>query len=85
MFIQVTTGIAVVVALNLQCTPHIAIWDITVPGQCFELYKLQVASASIQLGSDVMIMLLPQHVIWKLNLSWQKRLGVSVIFGLGLL
>ncbi|RFU81565.1 integral membrane pth11 [Trichoderma arundinaceum] len=29
--------------------------------------------------------LLPQHIIWSLQMSWRKRLGVSVVFGLGLL
>ncbi|KAK4145172.1 uncharacterized protein C8A04DRAFT_36085 [Dichotomopilus funicola] len=85
-FVQITAGIATAVALNLQCIPHEAIWDFTITdAQCFKLYNLQVASASIQLASDICIFLLPQRVIWTLKMSWQKRLGVSVIFGLGLL
>lgn len=85
-FVQVTAGISIVVALNLQCIPHSAIWDITITdAQCFDLYPLQVASASIQLVSDVAIFLLPQRVIWGLKMNWQKRLGVSVIYGLGLM
>lgn len=85
--IQIMSGIGVVVALNLQCIPHRAIWDIAIQAtsKCFDLYKLQVGSASIQLISDVAILLLPQQVIWSLKMTWQKRLGVSIIFGLGLL
>jgi hypothetical protein len=87
IFVQVAAGISIVVALNMQCIPHSAIWDITIlsTSKCFNLYKLQVASASIQLISDVAILLLPQQVIWSLNMTWLKRLGVSFIFGLGLL
>lgn len=85
-FVQIGAGIATVIALNLQCIPHAAIWDITITDkQCFELYPLQVSSASIQLVSDIAIFLLPQRVIWTLKMTWQKRLGVSVVFGLGLL
>lgn len=85
-FVQIGAGIATVIALNLQCIPHAAIWDITITDkQCFELYPLQVSSASIQLVSDIAILLLPQRVIWTLKMTWQKRLGVSVVFGLGLL
>lgn len=87
IFIQVASGIGIVISLNLQCIPHRAIWDITIQAtsKCFDLYQLQVASASIQLVCDVAILLLPQQVIWSLKMSWRKRLGVSVIFGLGLL
>jgi hypothetical protein len=87
IFVQVTSGIAIVVSLNLQCIPHAAIWDLTLrpTSTCFDLYNVQIASASIQLISDVAILLLPQQVIWSLKMSWRKRLGVSLVFGLGLL
>ncbi|KAI0024628.1 hypothetical protein F4780DRAFT_795152 [Xylariomycetidae sp. FL0641] len=86
IFVQITAAIAIVVALNLQCIPHSGIWDFTIATRkCFPLYPLQVASASIQLISDVAIFCLPQRVIWTLRMSWQKRLGVSFVFGLGLL
>ncbi|KAL5338238.1 hypothetical protein BJX70DRAFT_215430 [Aspergillus crustosus] len=85
IFIQITANIAIIVALNLQCTPYKAIYDIIVPGHCFDLYKLQVGSASIHLICDMIIFLLPQRTIWTLKMSWRKRLGVSVIFGVGLL
>ncbi len=85
-FVQVAGGIAILIALCFQCIPHQAIWDLTIEDKkCFNLYNLQVPSATIQLVSDIAIFLLPQHVIWTLKMTWQKRLGVSVIFGLGLL
>lgn len=84
-FVQIAAGIAIVIALNLQCTPHTRIWDFTVPGQCFNLYTLQVISASVQLGSDIAMFCLPQYTIWALQMTWQKRLGVAAIFGMGVL
>ncbi|KAL3477400.1 hypothetical protein BJX99DRAFT_226215 [Aspergillus californicus] len=85
IFIQITANIAIIIALNLQCIPHKAIYNFRVQGDCFDLYKLQVGSASIHLICDVVIFLLPQRIIWTLKMSWRKRLGVSIIFGLGLL
>ncbi|OQE07488.1 hypothetical protein PENVUL_c013G07687 [Penicillium vulpinum] len=87
IFVQITAGIGIVVSLNMQCIPHSAIWDITIlaTSKCFDLYKLQVASASIQLISDVAILLLPQQPIWSLKMTWRKRMGVSIIFSFGLL
>ncbi|KAL2174431.1 uncharacterized protein P884DRAFT_314774 [Thermothelomyces heterothallicus CBS 202.75] len=85
-FVQIGAAVATIIALNLQCIPHQAIWDFTIPNaKCFKLYHLQVSSATIQLVSDVAIFLLPQRVIWTLKMSWRKRMGVSVIFGLGVL
>lgn len=83
--IQIAAGIAIIISLNLQCTPHQRIWDFTVPGTCWNLYTLQVISASVQLGSDVAMFCLPQHTIWTLQMTWQKRLGVAAIFGMGVL
>ncbi|EXK26310.1 hypothetical protein FOQG_14634 [Fusarium oxysporum f. sp. raphani 54005] len=31
------------------------------------------------------MVLLPQRTIWALNMNWQKKLGMSVIFGVGLI
>lgn len=85
-FVQISAAVATIIALNLQCIPHQAIWDFTIAdARCFKLYNLQVSSASIQLASDVGILLLPQRVIWTLKMSWKKRMGISVVFGLGLL
>ncbi|KAL4983731.1 hypothetical protein BDW68DRAFT_168277 [Aspergillus falconensis] len=85
ILVQITANIGIIVALNLQCIPHKAIYDVMVQGDCFDLYKLQVGSASIHLICDVIIFFLPQRIIWTLKMSWRKRLGVSIIFGLGLL
>ncbi|KAL7937156.1 hypothetical protein V8C35DRAFT_216624 [Trichoderma chlorosporum] len=84
-FVQIGAGIAIVIALNLQCTPHERLWDFRVPGTCWDLYNLQVSSAAIQLASDIAMFCLPQHTIWTLKMTWQKRLGVAAIFGMGVI
>ncbi|KAB8265105.1 hypothetical protein BDV32DRAFT_134950 [Aspergillus pseudonomiae] len=83
--IQVIAGIGIILALNLQCIPHRAIYDLTVPGKCVDLYKIQLASASVHLTCDAIMLLLPQPVIWTLKMTWRKRLGVSFVFSLGVL
>ncbi|KAK2781473.1 hypothetical protein FQN53_000564 [Emmonsiellopsis sp. PD_33] len=83
--LQITFGIACVVLLNVQCTPHESIWKAWMPERkCWNLIDLQLASGSIQLFSDVAMFLLPQKTIWNLQLSWKKKLGVSIVFGLGI-
>ncbi|KAK7221937.1 hypothetical protein V2G26_009940 [Clonostachys chloroleuca] len=85
IFVQAAALVGIVLALNLQCKPHRAIWDIRVQGDCFPISTIQISSGIIFLISDIVILLLPQHIIWKLKLKTSKKIGVSIVFGLGLL
>ncbi|KAK7211926.1 hypothetical protein V2G26_019104 [Clonostachys chloroleuca] len=44
-----------------------------------------LSSASIQVFVDISMVLLPQRLIWSLHITWQRKLGISIIFGVGLL
>ncbi|KAJ9143510.1 Integral membrane protein PTH11 [Pleurostoma richardsiae] len=83
--VQVTWGIACIILLNMQCVPHAAIWKFYLPSKCYDLNKVMLTSASVQVFTDWSMVLLPQRIIWGLQMNWQKKVGVSVIFGVGLL
>jgi hypothetical protein len=83
--IQLSFLVASVFALCFTCIPYQAIWDFTIKGKCIDKSALEITSATIHLGSDLVILALPQKVIWSLQMSWRKKLGVSVIFSLGIL
>lgn len=83
--LQVVWGIACVILLNMQCVPHAAIWEFYLPSKCYNLPSVMLTSASVQVFSDICMVLLPQKIVWGLNMNWQKKLGVSIIFGVGLL
>ncbi|KAK8100533.1 hypothetical protein PG999_010907, partial [Apiospora kogelbergensis] len=90
MFIVVLQSVVLVVItilLNVQCIPHEAIWDVTkiAGAKCFPLPILQKVSASTHFITDVIMVLLPQKVVWSLNLSMQKKVGLAFVFSLGLL
>ncbi|KAI5271204.1 hypothetical protein E4T47_05493 [Aureobasidium subglaciale] len=44
-----------------------------------------LTSASVQVVTDRSMILLPQKTIWGLQLTTRKKVGVSVVFGVGLL
>ncbi|KAI3340783.1 hypothetical protein F4824DRAFT_517226 [Ustulina deusta] len=46
---------------------------------------LDIASSAVNFLVDIGILLLPQGVIWRLNMSSKNKAGVSAIFGLGVL
>jgi hypothetical protein len=76
---------AAIIAANLSCIPQNAIWDVTVHGKCFNYKAMEMAGAAINLVSDLIILILPQRVIWTLNMSTSRKLGVSFIFAIGIL
>ncbi|KAI0412036.1 hypothetical protein F5X98DRAFT_30740 [Xylaria grammica] len=83
--IQLSFLVASVFALSFACIPYQRIWDFTIPGKCIKKSELEITSAAIHLVSDVVILVLPQKVIWSLHMSMRKKLGVSFIFSLGVL
>jgi hypothetical protein len=85
ILVQVTWGIACIVLLNMQCIPHAAIWKFYIPSRCYSLSTVMLISASVQVLSDWSMILLPQKIIWGLQMNWRKKVGVSITFGVGLL
>ncbi|KAI0198610.1 hypothetical protein F4808DRAFT_451864 [Astrocystis sublimbata] len=73
------------VAGNLSCRPFNRIWDKRIPGNCFNRKPLDLTTSSVNLLCDVFILLAPQKVIWKLRLATGKKIGVSIVFAIGLL
>lgn len=70
-----------------QCTPREKIWNpLLVGGHCpIDISRLAKASGLLNLLSDVIILCLPQVVVWNLNLPTKKKVGISLIFIMGLL
>lgn len=69
-----------------SCTPRAYYWDKTIPGgHCSNGAVLALTSAVINLLLDVAMLVLPQGMIWRLNMSTKKRVGVSTVFIIGLL
>ena len=65
------------------CNPREGIWNKLVPAKCFDTNAILISIATFNLVSDVIILILPQHVIWKLHMGRRRKLGLSAIFGLG--
>ncbi|KAI0854608.1 hypothetical protein F4860DRAFT_522964 [Xylaria cubensis] len=70
----------------LYCTPVQYHWDMSIPGgHCADDNLLSPFSAAINVALDITILLLPQRVIWKLNIPLKKKVGISSVFLMGLL
>ncbi|KAI8633209.1 hypothetical protein F5Y19DRAFT_471475 [Xylariaceae sp. FL1651] len=74
-----------IIVENVSCTPKAYWWDKSLTGHCLNGTVLALISATVNLTFDIIILILPQKVIWNLNMPVSRRLGVSVIFVIGLL
>ncbi|KAI1372416.1 hypothetical protein F4677DRAFT_449534 [Hypoxylon crocopeplum] len=82
---QAMAMVSIVFALCFVCIPYEKIWDLTLPGHCINKLNIDIGAAAVHLCTDLIILVLPQKVIWSLQMSFRKKLGVSVFFSLGIL
>lgn len=68
------------------CTPMEKAWKpLVTGGHCIDTLALNIAALSINTGSDVIILVIPHLVIWRLNMAWKHKAAVSVVFGVAIL
>jgi hypothetical protein len=80
-------GVAIIMTC-FRCRPAAKIWQPWLEGYCSSLSaqkSTDVATSFVNLAMDVVILLLPQPIIWKLNLTRQRRIGLTLVFSLGIL
>ncbi|KAF7534149.1 hypothetical protein G7054_g6453 [Neopestalotiopsis clavispora] len=67
----------------LECIPIAAVWDksITNP-KCLDLHAISVAGAISSMTTDVILMVLPIPVLWTLQISRAKRIGLVFLFAI---
>ncbi|KAK9413399.1 putative G-protein coupled receptors family 1 profile domain-containing protein [Seiridium unicorne] len=64
-----------------SCQPIAKSWDpLITDGHCIDILALNVAASTINTVSDITILILPQLVIWRLNVSLKRKLEISIIF-----
>ncbi|KAI1171057.1 hypothetical protein F4777DRAFT_583303 [Nemania sp. FL0916] len=77
--------ISALIAGNLSCFPFEYIWNKTIPGKCFHRKALDVSTAALNFLSHILILLLPQTIIWRLQMTLLRKIGVAIVFAVGLI
>lgn len=68
------------------CRPFEKNWNPTLDyGHCGSIVAEQEASAAVNLALDLIIVILPNAVLWKLRMPLRRKLGISVPLSLGIL
>ena len=67
-----------------QCHPRAKVWDPSISGHCVSGNLLLIISATINVVSDISILVLPIHSIFQLQLPLKRKIGVSAVFAIGI-
>ena len=78
-------GTSTIFATIFQCVPVAKLFDHTVKGHCINLTAFWYTNASVNFLSDLIILALPGKFIWNLHLRLQYKMGLVLVFGLGIL
>ncbi|KAK5989754.1 hypothetical protein PT974_08014 [Cladobotryum mycophilum] len=73
------------IAEGVTCIPIAKTWTPWLSGKCIDKKFLDVSTACFNLAMDLLILFLPQGVIWKLQMTRNRKMGVSIIFSFGIL
>ena len=73
---------ATVVAV-FQCIPVSYTWDKRIPGRCLDMRLLYYLGAANNVVTDLVILVLPMPVVWKLQMPRPKKYAVTGVFLMG--
>lgn len=68
----------------LICRPLAFNWDKMLDGHCGSTVGEEIGFAAVNMVIDAVIVFLPTSVVWRLQMPVRKKIGISCMFGLGL-
>ena len=83
MSICIGTAIGTIIPTIFACTPIAKAWTPTLPGKCIWTPGIWYSSSSINVATDVMIILLPIFQMQSLKLRKAQKIGLVFLFSLG--
>lgn len=78
--------VTTIIVYSLSCVPHEFLWNRTIEGGYCRINTAYVSlsTACFVFSTDIIILFIPQRVIWKLNMSRNRKIGISFVFALGM-
>jgi hypothetical protein len=68
-----------------SCNPREKIWNPWIPGTCISIAAVGGTSSIVNVVSDIIILILPHRVIWKLEMPKHRKKAISLLFTCGIL
>ena len=88
--ITINSAIAVTWILvdSFHCIPvHLAWtgWENIESGRCINFITSTFVNGFVNIAVDVIMVMMPMYEVFKLRLSLRKKMGVAIMFGMGLM
>lgn len=80
---SVLWGIMVVFVVSLTCRPLKYTWDKSGEGSCINATVFYIIGSGLNVITDFIVLFLPLHAVWYLQLSIQQKLQLTGVFLLG--
>lgn len=88
MALCATSTTTFTIACALQCSPVSYAWtqgDGQSTGTCVNIRALAFTQAAANLTLDVMIMITPMPILYKLHVDWKKKIQIMIMFSFGII
>lgn len=83
MFVVVAYTLGIIFSLIFPCHPISSNWDVTLPGTCINKVGTYLATAVINIATDVALLLLPVPVLARLQIPRLEKAALIAMFGVG--
>lgn len=79
----IASWIMIIFGVMFQCTPIAYFWDKSIAGHCINVSPFYISITAVNLAADIMIVTMPLPIIWNLNTSAGRKIGLTLVFLLG--
>lgn len=72
--------IGLILSLLLQCRPLHKSWERKIPGECYDYYLWWLSSTLSNFLLDMIVLLLPLPMLWRLQIDRSKKKYIYCVF-----
>jgi hypothetical protein len=84
MVIIIGYSFSTIFALIFPCKPIAKAWDVTITeGSCINRGAVYIMQAVTNIVTDIVLLLLPIPIVWKLQMPVVQKIGLVLIFVVG--
>ena len=80
---MIAFGVSVVTGTFVICRPISRLWNHLQPGACGNMVDFLVAISGCNAATDLIIIILPMPLVWRLQMATRKKIELTFIFALG--
>lgn len=76
-------AVVFIIVSLVECRPLASAWQRSIPGTCIDLAAFQLGMGVLNIIGDILVLVAPVPIVWKLRASKGKKIAILGIFALG--